>query len=140
MKHAIVAGIGVALAAIGAAGDASAGVWRWGCIGPLGDQQILFTRYHLIVVPAQPSRGKLEDIIFLDDLGKNASDVEQYMATDINSGFTPTMEFTFGDDGKNEISLTEISSKEAIASHRDGVRPRRRARRVPQSLSLSAQR
>jgi hypothetical protein len=78
-----VAGIGVALAAVGAAGEASAGVWRWGCTGPLGDNQILFTRYHLIVVPAQPSRGKLEDIIFLDDLAKDASDVEQYMATDI---------------------------------------------------------
>jgi hypothetical protein len=110
MKHAIMAGIGVALAAVGAAGEASAGVWRWGCTGPLGDKQILFTRYHLIVVPAQPSRGKLEDIIFLDDLAKDASDVEQYMATDINSGFTPTMEFTIG-DGKNTISLTEKSSK-----------------------------
>jgi hypothetical protein len=111
MKQAIMAGIGVALAAIGAAGEASAGVWRWGCMGSFGDKQILFTRYHLIVVPAQPSRGKLEDIIFLDDLAKGASDVEQYMAADINSGFTPTMEFTFGDNGKHTITLTEKSSK-----------------------------
>ena len=140
MKQAIVAGIGVALAAIGGAGEASAGVWRWGCMGSFGDKQILFTRYHLIVVPAQPSRGKLEDIIFLDDLAKDASDVEQYMAADINSGFTPTIEFTFGDDGRHTIALTEKSSKSAIASHRDGVRPRRAARRVSQSLSLSAQR
>ncbi len=111
MKHAIVAGIGVALAAIGAASDASAGVWRWGCIGPLGDQQILFTRYNLIVVPTKPPRGKLEEIIASDDLAKGASDIEQFIATDVNSGFTPTLEFTFGDGGKNKITLTEKSSK-----------------------------
>lgn len=119
MKHAIVAGIGAALAAIGAAGDAAAGVWRWGCIGPLGDQQILFTRYNLIVVPAKPARGKLEDIIASNDLAQGlaqalaqgASDIEQYIATDVNSGFTPTLEFTRGDDGKNKITLAEKSSR-----------------------------
>jgi hypothetical protein len=58
MKHAIMAGIGVALATIFAAGDASAGVWRWGCMGRLGEEQILFTRFHLIVVPSKPPRGK----------------------------------------------------------------------------------
>jgi hypothetical protein len=116
MKHAIVAGIGVALAAIGVASDASAGVWRWGCIGPLGDQQILFSRYHLIVVPAKPPRGKLEDIIASDDLAQGATDVEQYIATDVNSGFTPTLEFTRGNDGQNKLTLTEKSSKR-LAHH-----------------------
>jgi hypothetical protein len=116
MKHAIVAGIGVALAAIGVASDASAGDWRWGCIGPLGDQQILFSRYHLIVVPAKPPRGKLEDIIASDDLAQGATDVEQYIATDVNSGFTPTLEFTRGNDGQNKITLTEKSSKR-LAHH-----------------------
>jgi hypothetical protein len=105
------AGLGVALAAIGTASDASAGVWRWGCIGPLGDQQILFSRYNLIVVAAKPPRGKLEEIITSDDLAKGASDIEQFIATDANSGFTPTLEFTIGDDGKNKITLTEKSSK-----------------------------
>jgi hypothetical protein len=111
MKHAIMAGLGVALAAIGTASDASAGVWRWGCIGPLGDQQILFSRYNLIVVAAKPPRGKLEEIITSDDLAKGASDIEQFIATDANSGFTPTLEFTIGNDGKNKITLTEKSSK-----------------------------
>jgi len=116
MKHAIVAGIGVALAAIGVASDASAGAWRWGCIGPLGDQQVLFSRYHLIVVPAKPPRGKLEDIIASDDLAQGATDVEQYIATDVNSGFTPTLEFTRGNDGQNKITLTEKSYKR-LAHH-----------------------
>jgi hypothetical protein len=127
MKHAIMAGIGAALAAIGAAGDASAAVWRWGCMGPLGDQQILFTRYNLIVVPAKPLRGKLEDIIASDDLAQGASDIEQYIATDVNSGFTPTLQFTRGDDSKNKITLTEKSSKRlsrhtAIVACRDEER------------------
>jgi hypothetical protein len=111
MKHAIVAGIGAALAAVCCAGDASAGIWRWGCIGPLGDQQILFTRYNLIVVPTKPPRGKLADIIASDDLAQGASDIEQYIATDVNSGFTPTLEFTRGDDGNNKVTLAEKSSK-----------------------------
>ena len=133
MKHAIVAGIGVALAAIGLAGDASAGVWRWGCIGTLGDQQILFSRYHLIVVPAKPPRGKLEDIIASDDLAQGATDVEQYIATDVNSGFTPTLEFTRGDDGKNKVMLTEKSSKR-LSHHAAMVCGRDEARDVFRKL------
>lgn len=133
MKHAIVAGIGVALAAIGVSGDASAGVWRWGCIGPLGDQQILFSRYHLIVVPAKPPQGKLEDVIASDDLAQGATDVEQYIATDVNSGFTSTLEFTRGDDGKNKITLTEKSSKR-LSHHAAMVCGRDEARDVFRKL------
>jgi hypothetical protein len=66
--------------------------------------------------PPSLRAAKLEDIIALDDLAKGASDVEQYMA-DVNSGFTPTLEFTIGDDGKNKIALTEKSSK-TLSHHR----------------------
>jgi len=81
-------------------------VWRWDCMGPLGDQQIIFTRYNLIIVPSKPSRGNLRDLIFLDDLTKGPSEIEQYIAADVNSGSVPKMEFTLGDDQKNKITLT----------------------------------
>jgi hypothetical protein len=105
------AGFGAVLAAVCGAGQASAAVWHWGCIGPLGDKQILFTRFNLIVVATKPPLGDLENIIGLDDLAKGASDIEQYIATDANSGFTPTLEFSLGDHGKNKITLSEKSSK-----------------------------
>jgi len=62
--------VSASLAAIGAAGEASAGIRRWGCMGLLGDKKILFARYDLIVVRAKPPRGKLEDSITLDDLAR----------------------------------------------------------------------
>jgi hypothetical protein len=71
-----------------------------GLQGSARRQEIIFTRYNLIVVPAKPSRGTLRDLIFSDDLAKASSDIEQYMAADENSGFTPKLEFTLGDDGK----------------------------------------
>ena len=117
MKHAIMAGIGVALVAFGA-GDARAAVWRWGCMGPLGDQEIIFTRSHLVVLPAKP-RAELRHLIFLDDLTEGSSDIKQYTGSDANDELTPTLEFTRGDDGKNKITLTEKSSKRT--SHHAGV-------------------
>ena len=116
MKHAILAGARIVLTIIGTPREAFAGVWRWDCMGPLGDQQIIFTRYNLIIVPSKPSRGNLRDLIFLDDLTKGPSEIEQYIAADVNSGLVPKMEFTLGDDQKNKITLTEKSSK-TISHH-----------------------
>ncbi len=111
MKQAIAAGVLLGLLNIGLAESAAAGVWRWGCRGPLGDKEIIFTRYSLIIVPPQPSRGTLRDLVFSDDLAKEASVVEQYLAADANSGFTPTLEFMLGDDVATKITLSEKSSK-----------------------------
>jgi hypothetical protein len=118
MKHAIVAGISVALAASCGAGDASAAVWRWGCMGPLGDQEIIFTLSRLVVLPAKP-RAELRHFIFLDDLTEGSSDIKQYTGSDANDESKPRLEFTLGDDNKNKIALTEKSSKRT--SHHAGV-------------------
>ena len=139
MKYAIVAGIGVALAAIGAARDAPAGVGAGVALGPLGDQHILFTRYNLIVVPAKPPRGKLESIIASDDLAQGATDIEQYIATDPNSGFRPTLEFTRYDDRKNKVTWRRnlprrLSHHAAMVCGHDEERvpqSRRRSDRLP---------
>ncbi len=51
MKQAIMACAWIVLITIGDAGDASAAVWRWGCIGQRRDQKIIFSRSGLVVVP-----------------------------------------------------------------------------------------
>ncbi|MGO9045895.1 MAG: hypothetical protein ACLQFW_03260 [Xanthobacteraceae bacterium] len=85
MKHAIMAGICAAFAAVCGAGDAFAGVWRWGCMGPLGAKQIIFTRFNLIVVPAKPSRGTPRELAFSGDLAKGS---ERLTAKPIAAGAT----------------------------------------------------
>jgi len=92
-------------------GAAHAGRWEWGCIGTIGDKQIVFNRYHLIVAPAKPPLGKIRDLVFLEDLTKLSDGGDQYDATDVNSGLTAKLEFILGDDGKDKIAFTEKSSK-----------------------------
>jgi len=119
MKPGIIVIACIGLIAVAMPRDALAGVWRWGCKGPAGENEIIFTRYNLAVVPPKPSRGTLRHLIFLDDLGKDEPDVSPYVAEDENSGFTPKMEFSRGDDGKDRITLTEKSSKSV--SHRSAM-------------------
>src|ERR1700689_3929274 len=104
MRHAIIAAAGVALATIIAPADASAAVWRWGCMGPVGNDRILFNRADLIVVPAKPSRGTLHDIVFSDGLAKASDDFDDYSPDDDN-GFQKRMAFTRDDDAKRKMTL-----------------------------------
>jgi hypothetical protein len=116
MKQAITIRICAVVIIAGMANVAHAGRWEWGCIGTTGDKQVVFNRYHLIVAPAKPPRGKIHDLIFFDDLAKGSNDIEQYNAADVNSGLTPKMVFTLGEDEKRTITLTEKSSR-AISHH-----------------------
>jgi hypothetical protein len=109
MKRSAIAAACIALAAFAACDDAFAGRWEWGCMGALGKDQVIFTRYNLVIVPAKAARGKLRDLIFLDDLAKKFDEAPQYLAADANSGLVQKMEFSRGDDDK--ITLTEKSSK-----------------------------
>jgi hypothetical protein len=116
MKHAMTSLTWLALLIVGFAGDATAAIWRWGCVGPIGNEQIIFGRNDLIVVPAKPSRGTLRHLIFLDDLATGSDDFEHYNADDGNSGLESKLEFTRDDDPKRKLTLTEKSSKRV--SHR----------------------
>jgi hypothetical protein len=116
MKQAIMACAWIAAIVIGGAGNASAAVWRWGCIGPLGDQKIIFSRSGLIVVPSKTSLGELRDVIFLDDLTKGLDDYEGYNLDDDNAGFQPKMIYTSQDDPKRKLIMIEKSSRRI--SHR----------------------
>src|SRR5215469_2407849 len=93
MKNAIVASACMAAILFGLAGPASAAVWKWGCMGPLdANRQIIFNRGALIVVPSKPSRGKLRDLIFTEDLSKDPVDGEEtYNVDEYNDGLTKGM-------------------------------------------------
>jgi hypothetical protein len=110
-------------AALVFAGDASAAIWRWGCMGPLGESQIVSGRYQLLVLPAKMPHGKLNDVIFLDDLTQDeklpkdaAADIATYDADDGNSGLDKQMTFTRNDQSSRKLMLTEKSSK--VLAHR----------------------
>ena len=98
-------------------GAASAGDWQWGCMGPMGDEQILFSRYNLIIAPAKPSLGTLEDLFRIADLSEKFPDAEAYNADESNDGLQKTMTYTSQDNDKNKLTLTEKSSKELAHSH-----------------------
>jgi hypothetical protein len=116
MKQAIMACAWIAVITIGAVGDASAAVWRWGCFGQRGDQKIIFSRSGLIVVPRKTSLGTLRDVIFLEDLTKGLDDYEGYNLDDDNAGFQPKMTYTSQDDAKRKLIMIEKSSQRI--SHR----------------------
>ena len=122
MKQAIMACAWAAVLTVAFAGDASAAAWRWGCTGPLGQNQIISNRYQLLVIPGKPLQAKLHDLIFLDDLTKSETipeddgDIENYNADDGNSDLVKKMTFTRNDQTNRKLTLSEKSSKRM--SHR----------------------
>ena len=92
MKQPIMACTWIAFVTAALAGNASAAVWRFGCMGPLSENEIVSNRYQLLVIPGKTEHRKLYDLIFPDDLTKEEniasddSDVENSNADDGNSG------------------------------------------------------
>jgi hypothetical protein len=110
LKHAIMAVAGIALMSLITGGDASAGVWQWGCMGPTGRDQVAFNRGALIVVPKDTSLGALDALIRLDDLTAKFPDAAGYNADDDNSGFQRAMVFTSQDESSGKLILRQESS------------------------------
>ncbi len=103
-------------AAIALAGDASAAVWRWGCAGSIGDGQIVSNRGQLLVLPAKAPHAALDQLIFLDDLTKDAklsrdfrADIADYAADDGN-GLEQQMTYSRNSQSGGKLVLTEMSS------------------------------
>ncbi len=94
-----------------------AGDWQWGCMGPIGDEQILFSRYTLVIAPAKPAFGKLEDLFRIADLAEKFPDAEAYNADSTNDGLQKTMTYTNQSDSKNKLTFTETSSKDLAHKH-----------------------
>ena len=101
-----------------AACPASAGDWQWGCMGPLGDEQILFSRFSLIIAPAKPALGKLQDLYTIADLGEKFPEAAAYNAEQTNDGLQKQMTYTAQDNPRNSLTLTEKSSKDISHRHR----------------------
>ena len=114
----IIACLCTAIGMLAGANDASAGVWRWGCQGTLGTEQIIFIRDSLLVAPANPPRGKIEDLIFKDTLAVSADDINNSYDADIEDlGFTPMMKFAKREKSNTEVVFMEKSSKRISHTH-----------------------
>jgi len=116
LKRAITAGLGL-IFVVSSIGAVSAGYWQWGCMGPMGDEQILFSRYTLVIAPAKPPFGKLEDMFRIADLSEKFHEAEAYNADESNDGLQETMTYTSQNNTKNKLTLTERSSKEISHRH-----------------------
>jgi hypothetical protein len=116
MKLAIAASVGLAVS-VCSIGTAAAGDWQWGCLGPMGGEQILFSRYTLIIAPAKPVLGKLEELYRVSDLSEKFPDAEAYNAEQTNDGLQKTMTYASQSNTKNKLTLTENSSREISHQH-----------------------
>ncbi len=102
------------------AAPASAGDWRWGCMGPFSDQQVLFSRNSLVISEAKLPLGKLDDLFRIDDLGAKFPDADGYNADDGNNGLQRMMTFTNQSNQKIKLTFVEKSSKQ-ISFHKHMV-------------------
>lgn len=103
------------LAFVLSANTVSAGVWQWGCVGAMGNDQIAFNRDRLIVIAGSAPAGKLDDFVMSGDFAggvKPDAIIASYLADDGNSGLTSPMTFT-SDTGDAKLTLTEESSEDA---------------------------
>jgi len=114
---------------------ASAGDWQWGCMGRIGNQQILFSRYTLVIAAATPSLGKLEELFQVVDLPEKFPEAEAYDADQSNDGLQKTMTYTSRSNPKIKLTLTEKSSKLIAHHHHLDLRPRRGYQHRAQDLS-----
>ncbi len=96
---------------------ASAGIWTWGCMGKLGQDQVIFNRNSLIVTAEKLPRITLRDLtsssrefeakegLTFDNLGSN-------------DGLKQTMRFKINGTSERKLTLIETSSRTTF--HRQG--------------------
>ena len=114
-----------------AACNASAAVWQWGCMGRLGDDQIVFNRDRLLVIAGRAAVGNLDDFVRRGDFAaapkrsmSRSQAIATYQPDDANGGLEASMTFSREDAG-GKLILTELSSRKIghsgrlVASCRD---------------------
>jgi|PersoiStandDraft_1058852.scaffolds.fasta_scaffold10344_2 hypothetical protein len=123
MTNRIIAGLLAALSLIAASSRASAAVWRWGCQGQLGGQQVVFNRGALFVAESKKLFGDARRLN-IDTIDKMVADEtankNEKTSYDSNNGngFAKAMEFIRRGDEKRKVVLTEKSSHKISARHR----------------------
>lgn len=109
--------LSISLAAV----PASAGVWQWGCVGALGNDQVAFNRDRLIIIGGKGKGLKLHDVARHDDFADGVAPdtiVAAYRADDINGGLSSPMTFT-SESGGGTLTLSEEASEET--GHSEGL-------------------
>jgi hypothetical protein len=100
---------------------AQGAIWAWGCQGQLGDEQLIFNRYNMVIFKS--GGWKLGDVkrLINDDI-KTPPDttVDRYDPQNTNEAFEyATIEFLGKDDPKRKVTLTEKSSKRLSHRHKN---------------------
>jgi hypothetical protein len=98
---------------------ANAAVWQWGCRGKLGDEQMIFTRYSLVLLDADAKRKreKLEELIRYEDLAAHTGAFTRFESDNGNDGFVKKIEFKSSDDIRKQLTLVEKASRKLKATH-----------------------
>jgi hypothetical protein len=105
-------------ALIAAINAASAAILEFGCQGQLGDQQVIFNRYSMVVVDTKQKMGDIRKLrMDKMELPPGSPASVAYDAADQND-LDKTMEFTRNDDPKRKLILTEKSSRLISHKHR----------------------
>lgn len=89
---------------------AHAGVWRWGCIGPMGDDHIAFNRDVLVLIAGKKPVRDLTTVVMRDEIDVGAATKATYMSDNGDGLASPQL---FHSDGATpvKVTLTEQSSK-----------------------------
>jgi len=120
IARAAIAMVAIAIV-LGAASDADAAVWAWGCKGKVGANQLILNRNMLALLEGKPTKLALKDVVHRDDPVADEPDAVRFNPADFNSGFEEkTMEFTKADEPGKKLVLTEKSSRQT-SSHNGRV-------------------
>ena len=113
------AGLWAAFACFLAASPASAAVWQWGCQGQLGNQQVIFNRYSMVVVDTKVKMGDIRKLRMEKmELPPGSPPSGSYEPMDVNGGFEKTMIFTRKDNSDRKMTLTEKTSRRISHKHK----------------------
>lgn len=100
-----------------------AGVWRWGCIGPMGDDHIAFNRDVLVVIAGKKPVRDLTTVVMRDEIDGGTATKATYLSDNGDGLASPQL---FHSDGPTpvKVTLTEQSSKRTARTKKliDGCR------------------
>jgi hypothetical protein len=101
------------------ANGASAAVWAWGCQAQVGDQQIIFNRFSLVVVDTKVKMGDVRKLrVEKIELPAAAPPHTDYEPDDVNGGFEDVMVFKRTGGAGHKVTLTQKSSKQTSHKHK----------------------
>jgi hypothetical protein len=92
-----------ALVACVTVSPAFAGIWTYGCKGNLGDDEVMFDRDSLVILPRKLPAGDIRELV--------KRKISTFDAVDENSGLQQTMEFKRGAYPDQRVTLTEQRSR-----------------------------